>query len=270
MSSTPDLSPLSLVAAFLLLIVPIGFSLFFRLGIVRESIVAAIRMGVQLALAGIYLTWLFRWDHPLLNFAWLLVMMSVAALTTVQKSLLRWRAVLLPVCVSTLTATLAVVLYFNAFIVRIDQLLAAKYLVVIGGMVLGNSLSGNIVGLTQFYQSLRESEERYLYWLGNGASTLEALQPFLRDAIIRALKPTLATMATIGIVSLPGMMTGQMLGGSEPLVAIKYQIAIMLTILAAVSLGIVLAILLSSRRALDAYGVLKRSVFAGQNGSANR
>lgn len=261
-SSAPDLSIGALVAAFLLLAIPVAASHYFRLGLIRESIVAATRMAVQLSFAGIYLTWLFRWDHPVLNLAWLLVMMTVAALTTVQKSQLRWKVILAPVCVSTLVATLAVVLYFNALILRLDQVFMARYLVVIGGMVLGNSLSGNIVSLTHFYQSLRDREERYLYWLGNGATSYESLLPFFREAVIRAVKPTLASMATIGIVALPGMMTGQMLGGSAPMVAIKYQIAIMLAIYATVTLGVVLAILFSSRQAFDSYGILKRGIFA--------
>ena len=257
----PDLSAWSLVAGFLLLAVPIAFSVAFRLGLVKETIVAAIRMVLQLAFAGVYLTWLFKWDHPALNFGWLCVMMTVAALTTVQKSQLNLRQILLPVVVSTFVATIGVVLYFNCFIVRLENLMAARYLVVIGGMVLGNSLSGNIVALTQYYESLRDHEGRYLFRLGNGATTFEALRPFICEATTRALKPTLAGMATIGIVSLPGMMTGQMLGGSSPVVAIKYQIAIMVAILATVTLGVGLALWLSSRRAFSQYGILRREIF---------
>ena len=256
-----DLSLLSLALAFALLIIPVGFSLFFKLGIIRESIIAAVRMAVQLALAGVYLTWLFNLNSAWLNLSWLFVMMLVASLTTVQKSALRPKVLLLPVCIATLLATLSIVMYFNGFVVQVEQLFEARYLVVIGGMVLGNSLSGNIAGLTHFYSTLRDHEERYLYYLGNGSTHIEALRPFYRDAMIRALKPTLASMATIGLVALPGMMTGQMLGGSPPLVAIKYQIAIMLAIFAAVTLSVALAILLSSRTAFDDFGVLRKSVF---------
>ncbi len=261
MIGAADIPISALAAAFALLAVPIAFSLTLKLGIARETIIAAVRMSVQLFLAGLYLTWLFRLNNPLLNLAWLGVMMTVASLTTVQKSLLRPRHLLGPVCAATFVATLAIVLYFNGLIVRVDRLLEARYLVVIGGMVLGNSLNGNIVSLTHFYSTLREREERYLHYLGNGASLREATRPFFREAMIRALKPTLASMATIGIVALPGMMTGQMLGGSSPLVAIKYQIAIMLAIFATVTLSTALAILLSARAAFDAYGVLRREIF---------
>jgi len=261
--SVPDLSIPSMIAAFSLLIIPVLFSFWLKLGIVREIVIASIRMGVQLFLAGIYLSWLFKYDNPWINMAWLLVMMFVAALTTVQKSSLRPSVILLPVCISTVIGTLSVVLFVNAFVVQIDQLFSAKYLVVLGGMILGNTLSGNIVALTHFYQSLKQGQARYFHWIGNGATLLEAVRPNFREAVTRSLKPMLASMATIGIVSIPGMMTGQMLGGSSPLVATKYQIAIITAIFAAMTLGTVLAIFLSIRRAFDEWGVLRKEIFTG-------
>ena len=261
MIGATDLSIGSLIAAFALLIIPIAFSLTLKLGIVRESLIASARMAIQLFLAGLYLTWLFKVNNPALNIFWILVMMLVASLTTVQKSDLRPRYLLGPVCIATFVATIGVVLYFNGFIARVDRLFDARYLVVIGGMVLGNSLHGNIVSLTHFYSVLRAREERFLYFLGNGATLQEAVRPFYRESMIRALKPTLASMATIGLVALPGMMTGQMLGGSPPLVAIKYQIAIMLTIFSSVTVSTALAIYFSSRSAFSRYGILRPEIF---------
>jgi putative ABC transport system permease protein len=259
--SAPELTLPALLAAFVLLAIPIAFSLRFRLGIVRELLVAALRMTVQLAAAGLLLTYLFRVDNPWLNLLWLGVMMLVAAITTVQKSQLDLRRILPPVCAATFAATLAITLYFNAFVVRIDEIFEARFLVVIGGMVLGNVLAGNIVSMTHFYNSLRDREERYLYFLGNGATRAEALRPFFREAMVRGLKPALAGMATIGIVALPGMMTGQMLGGATPIVAIQYQIAIMLAIFSTQVLGMSLGILFTNRNAFDDYGMLRQQIF---------
>lgn len=259
--SAPELSFGSILLAFVLLAIPIACSLYFRLGIVRETLVAVTRMGLQLAAAGLLLTFLFRYDRPWLNLLWLGVMMAVASLTTVQKSRLNLRRILPPVCLATFGATLSVVLYFNACIVRLERLFEAQFLVVIGGMILGNVLSGNIISLTQFYESIRDHEERYLYDLGNGASRSEAVRPFLREALIRALKPALAGMATMGIVALPGMMTGQMLGGSSPITAIQYQIAIMMAIFATQVLGMTGGILLSRRIAFDEWGLLRKEIF---------
>jgi putative ABC transport system permease protein len=88
----------------------------------------------------------------------------------------------------------------------------------------------------------------------------EAVRPFLQRAYSASLAPTIATMATIGIVSLPGMMTGIILGGTDPLVAIKYQIAIMMAIFSGTALAVILGILLTLRTSFDRYGVLDPDV----------
>ncbi len=97
--------------------------------------------------------------------------------------------------------------------------------------------------------------------LSLGANQQEALLPYFRDAMLAAMRPFLANMATMGIVSLPGMMTGQILGGAAPQTAIKYQIAIVLAIFAALTISVSLSIYFSSRRAFDDYGILKPGLF---------
>lgn len=259
-----------MAAALALLIIPFLLSWRIGIGIGKELSIAVSRMVLQLFFAGIYLHWLFQWDLAWLNLLWFGVMMLVAAITTIQKSSLRLRSVWVPVLVSTVVSTLVVVVFFNAFIARIGDVFAARFLVPIGGMILGNALSGNIVGLTHFYQSLREREGRYFVRLGNGAGQWGAICPEFREALTRAVKPMLASMATIGIVSLPGMMTGQILGGSSPLVATKYQIAIMSSIFTAMSMGTALTLRLSVPFAFDEWGVLKKEIFARKAGGGNR
>jgi putative ABC transport system permease protein len=84
-----------------------------------------------------------------------------------------------------------------------------------------------------------------------GATRREALTPLLRDALQASLAPQIASISTIGLVSLPGMMTGQILGGASPITALRYQIAIMLTILAAVALAAVLNLIVAGRLLVD-------------------
>ncbi len=98
----------------------------------------------------------------------------------------------------------------------------ARYLIPIGGMILGNSLSGNVLGIGEFYADIKRNENRYLYNLSLGASRYEALLPYIRKSLRSAVRPTLANIATAGVVFLPGMMTGQILGGVSPLLVIKY------------------------------------------------
>jgi putative ABC transport system permease protein len=118
-------------------------------------------------------------------------------------------------------------------------------------MILGNCLKSNVIGLQEFYYTLREQRDRYYFYLCSGAVRSEAIRPFFRQALHKAANPTLASIATIGLVSLPGMMTGQILGGSSPLVAIQYQIIIVLAIFAGTILSVFLAIWISNLYVFD-------------------
>jgi len=127
-------------------------------------------------------------------------------------------------------------------------------------MLLGNCMRGNILALERFYSAITKREREYITYLTMGSSFSEATAPFIREAIGPALAPTLSTMATLGIVSLPGMMTGQILGGSPPITAIKYQIAIMIAIFTAIVISVVVTLLLSMRSTFDEYRTLRKSV----------
>ena len=128
-------------------------------------------------------------------------------------------------------------------------------------MLLGNCLQGNIISLRSFYHSLRDQEKVYYYSIAAGATRLEAIRPFFKEAILASTQPTLAGMATIGLVALPGMMTGQILGGSVPMVAIKYQIAIMFAIFITKFFSVILSILFSMRAGIDSFDRLKTDIF---------
>ena len=264
MSPTPDISIYSLILCFALLLIPIIIGMVFKLKITNSIFIAAIRMSVQLFLAGLYLKYLFEWNIPAINLLWLVLMVLVASISSIKNSSLNVKLFLLPSFISFLIATFLIVLYLNRFVIRLDNIFEAKYLVVIGGMLLGNSLRGNIIGVSSFYSSIKRNEKRFFYHLALGATQFENLKTYIRRALISALNPTLATMMTIGIVSLPGMMTGQMLGGSNPMVAIKYQIVIMIAIFVSVSLSVLLIILFTIRIGFDEYSFLKSTVFSSQ------
>ena len=264
MEKAPDLTIYSMIFCFLLLVIPFVILLYFRLSIIKSMFISVIRMTIQLFLAGLYLEYLFKWDNSIINLAWLFVMLFAASFSSIKNSELDLKRFILPAFSAFSIATLGIVLYFNYFIIRLENVLEAKYLVVIGGMLLGNSLRGNIIGLSSFYLNIKRNQTRFQYHLALGASQFEALLPYLKTALVSAVNPTIATMMTIGIVSLPGMMTGQMLGGSNPLVAIKYQIAIMIAIFVSVMVSVVLVILFSLKTVFNGFGILKQTIFSKQ------
>jgi putative ABC transport system permease protein len=114
-------------------------------------------------------------------------------------------------------------------------------------MVLGNSLTGISLGLDRFMSELRNRRGEVETMLALGATRWESCRGVFVEATRTAMIPILNTMSVAGIVSIPGMMTGQLLAGAEPLEAVKYQIMIMFVIAAAIAIGVVLSLSLSYR-----------------------
>ena len=256
-----EISNTSLLFCLALLIIPITLSLLIKMKLVRETLFAVVRMSVQLFLMAFYLNFLFRWGNGFINVLWLFVMILVATFSVVKNSDLNRKIFLLPVFLSFAISVSLAILYFNIFVIRLDDIFEAKYFIVIGGMLLGNSMRGNIIGISNFYKELKRNEARYTYYLSLGATVLEGVMPYLRNSLMAALKPNIASMATMGIVFIPGMMTGQILGGSSPITAIKYQIAIMLTIFVIVSVTITLTTLFTIKSSFTELGMLKSHIF---------
>ncbi|MDY6893978.1 MAG: ABC transporter permease [Thermotogota bacterium] len=261
MEPTTDISLFSLAMAYLLIFFPIILSYIFNLKIIRDALISTIRMSIQLFIMSLILVYLFQFDYTWLNIGWLFFMISFAVFRVIGSSGLNFKRFVWPVFFALAISNFIVLFYFDFIILRLDNIFTARYFVVLGGMLLGNALTGDIIGISNFYKDIERNKQRYFFALGNGATVYEATLPYLRNALISALRPTIASMATVGIVYLPGMMTGQILGGASPQTAIKYQIAIYVSILTSVSLSVTLTILFTMKSSFDDYGILREDVF---------
>lgn len=242
-----DLTWQQLAIGCLILILPAYVLWVYETELNSKMFISTVRMVIQLLLVGYYLEYLFQYDNPWVNAAWILIMVGVADFATIDRSELSRKAcVLLPVFFATLLGIGIINVFFLEAVIQLPKLLAAQYTIPITGMVLGNCLRSNVIGFNAFYYSLKEDKERYQFYLACGATRAEALKPFVGDALKKSANPTLASMATIGLVSLPGMMTGQILSGSSPMIAIKYQIMIMFAIFSGTVLSVFLGILFSN------------------------
>ncbi len=219
------------------------------------------RMVAQLVLLGLYLEFLFKLNNPFVNILYLALMVFAASLTSIQNTIVKWRKLLPPIFVSALLSFSVYLLFFNLAVVGIDLLFDARYLIPLGGMLLGNSLKSNIVALNAFAKSAKENEATYFQYIGFGGSPSEAVQPFLRESLRAAFQPTIANTATIGLVTIPGMMTGQVIAGSSPMLAIKYQIAIIIGILVNSFFGIVVQAFVLKRVMFDERAVLRKELY---------
>lgn len=258
---TYDISNTSLLVLLLLLIVPFVIAHFIGLKIMKETIIAVIRMFVQLLAVGVLLKIVFEKNISIINIIWLVSMLTVASASIVKQNKFKIKYFFIPVFVSMFVSIVSVLLYFNKFVLKLDDIFEARYLIAIGGMLLGNSLRGNIIAVGNFYTYMKKREKEYQYKLAMGAKLSEALMPYIREALTSSLKPTLASISTIGLVFLPGMMTGQLLGGSNPILAIKYQFAIMIGIFTTTFISIVLTMLLTTKIAFNSYGILNKEIF---------
>lgn len=263
MTGASEISYLRLFGYLLLIIIPILIFLHLRIRLLKQVIVAMVRMVIQLGFVAVYLQYIFKLNNPLINVLWVLVMILVANQSILRQSGLKFKVFFL----ATMPAYLiAVGFIFVTFFIVLDVrvLLSARYLIPLGGMILGNILRGNIVSLDRFYHSVSKRQDEYIFYITMGASVEEALRPFMAEAIRSAVAPFVATVATMGLVSLPGMMTGQILGGASPVVAIQYQIMIMAAIFVTSTFSTWLVLLFSSRRAFDRFGRLRERIFIGK------
>ena len=256
-----DLNLLSLMSLFIFLIPVFYINRRLRLTINKTMFTSIIRMCVQLSFVGVYLEFLFKFNSPVLNTIYLLIMISIACQSIIRSSNLKTKLFFMPVFFSLFIPFTVILIFFNAVVVRIDNLFEAKYLIPIGGMLLGNCLRSIIIGLNNFYSGIQKDEKVYLYSISIFNNRIQALKPYFKESFLAAITPIIASMATIGLVSLPGMMTGQILGGSIPIVAIKYQIAIMLSIFYTEYFSTMLSVLFSLKVGFNELDVLNKNIF---------
>lgn len=259
--ATTDITITGLIFAFLLLAIPIFIMHKTRLPLIKETVWSFLRMSVQLALAGVFLTFLFEYNNSVLNILWLCVMITVAAYEAVRKQDVSIRKLYLPTVIAFIIATVLSLIYFEVLVLQGGGFSEARFLIPIGGMLLGNSLGGTIIATSLFYNDIQRNENRYVSALSFGAQRKEALLPHFRVALKSALKPSLGNVAVMGIVFLPGLMTGQLIAGLSPMTAITYQIALMLVIYTSTTICVTLSIILTSYISFDTYGMLRKELF---------
>ena len=256
-----DLSITSMMWMYALMLVPLAIFFYLQLGIIRDTIFSMLRMTAQLILVGLYLKYVFQLNSAFVSLLWVVIMLLVANLSILSKAGLKRRLFFWRALVGVAGSTLLVSGWFILVAIRPDPIYDARYLVPITGMILGNCLRSNVLSLERFYSGIRKNENEFMTYLMLGATLREAVRPYLRDSIKAAVNPSVATMATMGIVSLPGMMTGQILGGAMPMEAIKYQIGIMICIFTSMVVASLVNILLTLPVAFDDHQRLKEDIF---------
>ena len=261
MEKVIDINYFALFTGYALMLIPVLALWYYKTGLVKDTLIATARMTVQLLLVGLYLEYIFKLDNAFINIGWVILMSVIASYTIIRRSGLKLKLFFIPVLLSGIISIAVTDTYFLGFVIKLNNIFNARYFIPVTGMLLGNTIKNVVIAVNAFYRRIDEEENYYRWHLANGATKKEALMPFMRDALKVAFNPMIATTAIMGLISLPGMMTGQILGGSNPNVAVKYQIMLLITIFSSAVLNVVLTIFFSNKFAFDAYDNLKKNIF---------
>ena len=254
MNGVIALTAYDLMLASLLVLALAGVTLRLNLGITQQLIIAAIRTTAQLLLIGLILKQVFDSAQLPLVALIMMVMLTVAAwevLSRQKRKIKGWWGFgisALSLFVSSFLITAIALLV----IIKTDPWYTPQYAIPLLGMMLGNTMNGIALGMDRLVQTAWQQRAVIEQRLMLGQTAIEAIREIRHESMRAGMMPIINAMAAAGIVSLPGMMTGQILSGTEPVVAVKYQILIMFMITAGTGFGVVAVLHLISKRLFDA------------------
>ncbi|MEI6100508.1 MAG: iron export ABC transporter permease subunit FetB, partial [Eubacteriales bacterium] len=241
MKGAADIGILSFCLVYVLLLIVLILMKRARIGKTRILLIAGLRMTVQLVLVGFVLTFIFQNPNPLFTVVFLaaMIIFSIHRVLSKQKKLNRQFKII--VGASLAFSGLAVTAYFVCVITG-QNFFNPQYTIPLAGMIMGNAMTGVNLGLSNFMENLKLQKQKMDTLLNLGVHPRDILRPIAGSALETALIPTINSMLGMGIIFLPGMMTGQILSGTLPTTAILYQIAIMIAICASVCLSVFFAL----------------------------
>ncbi len=204
-------------------------------------LIASIRMTVQLTLAGYLLTYLFENPSKIFIIIYICSMciFAIHRVLTINKGLNKKFKIVIGL--SIVFSGVSIILFFVGIVIN-QSIFNPQYTIPISGMILGNAMTGISLGVKTFMDKVKSSKLQIDTLLNLSATPKNILLPMVNSSLETALIPTLNSMLGMGIVSLPGMMTGQILSGELPSTAIVYQISVMICISTVVSLSVFLSL----------------------------
>jgi putative ABC transport system permease protein len=216
-----------------------------KLDLGKELVIALTRMTLQLLAASLLLKHLFA-----INNLWLILLIFVCMSGFASHIILKRSKVqvqgLYPKLLLVITSvSLLLTLFFLVTVAGASPWYDARYFIPLAGMILGNSMNACALALDRFFTEMKKNSREVETLLVLGATPKEVSMRYIKQSMRNAALPFITNMSGIGIVFIPGLMTGQLLSGTDPLISVKYQIAIMIAIATSVSLTSLFTLLLS-------------------------
>ena len=256
-----DITMVGLLASYSL-VLPIWLIVWAnRLKLGRDLAVSMVRMTVQLIAIGFVLEYLFAIHIWYVTIGVFLAMVFFASRTVLARTGIKVSGLSVILTLAMLAGAGSVSVFLVLVAIRVEPWYAPRYFIPLAGMVLGNSMNGCALALERFYAGVKDNRKMVETHLAHGATGAESTQDILRSAFRASLIPTLSSMSGIGLVFIPGMMTGQILGGVNPMDAIRYQMVIMMAIISSVAISSFVILFMERRAFFDEYCLLKQDMF---------
>lgn len=224
----------------------------------KEILYSIVRMTLQLIVVGHLLLWIFDHKNPWFTILTILLMEVFAVLITFgrikQPLSLSLKST---IAIAMAGGTLFCIFYFLLVVVQVKPWYNPVYFIPLSGMMIGNAMTGISVGASRLITTMQDRRDQIEAALMLGASPKVASKAIVDEAFDTAITPTILSMLGTGIVSLPGMMSGQILSGESPLLATKYQIAILLGIFGSVTCTVAIFVFFAYRSFFNRHHQLK-------------
>jgi len=255
----PEITLGSILVAWLGVLVVILISQVLRLNLGSKLLIASVRAFVQLSLLGLILQPIIDNGSLILVMFLTTCMVMIAALEAVARLTHVYSGITMHAVIAIGVGPILNAVIMLVAVVDPDPLWSPQYAIPLVGMLLGNALTATSLGLGETMSLLAgDGGDNVEFMLARGATLLEACRPVAAAALQKGLVPTINGMNVIGLVTIPGMMTGQLLGGADPVQASRYQITIMYYIVASACFTLLTAILLALHTLTDSEGRLRR------------
>ncbi len=210
----------------------------------RDLLIGTIRTFVQLFILGYILKFIFNLDNSYLVMGVFAFMILFAAWEIRSRVRERQISFFFPLLISMTVSYFLVAYLVTSVMVGVKPWWKPQYFIPLGGMIIGNSMNAIAIALERLLGDLRERRGEVEMKLCLGADYKEASQDIVRNAMRSGMIPSINSLMAVGIVFIPGMMTGQILAGADPLVAIRYQIVVMVMLIGSTTIGLLLVVLL--------------------------
>ena len=226
----------------------IGIILIQRLKVARLYLYALCRAAIQLALIGILLKYIFDLDNGLAVLAYLFCVVGIAALIVFKLQKKSPRAFYPILGLAIFSGSFFSIFLVTQIVIRIEPWYSPRYLIPIAGMIIGNTMTASALALERLRSDIRQTRQKVETMISLGATQAQATREPINRALLAGLMPNIVSMMGVGLVHLPGMMTGQMIAGNAPTQAVRYQLLVSFMISAAVGITALITLQLSARR----------------------